>query len=142
MTDEEHAALDLYLTFEVGPHHNHFTAELFRLIAKADSSYRRRLAKSFPLHVAMYEEWMATEDRHAFYDKYNCEMNHVPEEVKRSYRVWFRKTCNYPFVVLATNPGEARRYAEMAARTERDASLESMGTPEFEFGEFFVEVVE
>lgn len=142
MTDEEHAALDLYLSFEVGPHHNHFTAELYRLIAKADTNYRNKLSLSFPLHVKMYKEWMATEDRHAFYDKYNCKTNFHPEEIRREYRVWFRKTCQYPFVVMASNPPEARRFAQYAAEMERDASLESIATPTFYFDDFLVEIVE
>jgi len=79
VTGEERAALDLYLTFEVGPHASHFTAELYRLINKADSSNRRRLVEAFPLHVRMYEEWMHTEDRFAFFTKYNCQVNHHPE---------------------------------------------------------------
>lgn len=142
MTDEERAALDLYLTFEVGPHHNHFTTELYRLIAKADSSHRRQLAKSFPLHVEMYNEWMLTKDRFHFYTKYNCQINHHPEEVKREYRVWFRRSCNHPFIVLATSPGEARRFAQLAAETERAQWTEEMSRPEFEFDGFFAEIVE
>lgn len=78
MTAEEHAALDLYMTFEVGPHQNYFTAELYRLISKADSSRRRTLAKAFPLHVRLYEEWMNTLDRFDFFTKYNCQTNHKP----------------------------------------------------------------
>ena len=79
MTAEERAALDLYLTFEVGPHASHFTAELYRLISKADSSHRRTLAKAFPLHVRLYEEWMSTQDRFDFFTKYNCQSNHKSE---------------------------------------------------------------
>ena len=80
MTDEEHAALDLYLAFEVGPHHSHFTAELYRLIQKADFENRYKLKQVYPLHVAMFEEWMLTADRFDFFKKYNCEVNHRPEE--------------------------------------------------------------
>lgn len=79
MTDEERAALDLYLAFEVGPHHSHFTAELYRLIAKADFNNRRKMTQVWPLHVRLYEEWMLTADRFDFYTKYNCQLNYKPE---------------------------------------------------------------
>lgn len=79
MTEEERAALDLYLTFEVGPHRDHFTAELYRLISKADFINKRKLKLSYPLHVAMYEEWMAM-DAYDFYRKYSCEKNYTPEK--------------------------------------------------------------
>lgn len=79
MTSEERAALDLYLAFEEGGH-DHYTVQLYRLISKADFSNRRRLMLSYPLHVAMYEEWMNTEDRFVFYNKYSCEKNSIPEK--------------------------------------------------------------
>ena len=71
----EAAALDLYVTFEK-KHSDHFTAQLYRLIAKGDGGNRRRLERAFPLHVAMYVEWMLTADRHKFYEKYNCVRNY------------------------------------------------------------------
>jgi hypothetical protein len=80
MTDEEHAALDLYLTFQAGPHHAHFSAELYRLISKADFTNRDKLAQVYPLHVRLYEEWMLTADPFDFYEKYSCERNYKPEE--------------------------------------------------------------
>ncbi len=72
----EAAALDLYVTFEK-KHSDHFTAQLYRLIAKGDPGNRRRLEYAFPLHVAMYIEWMNTPDRHTFYEKYNCVANYT-----------------------------------------------------------------
>ena len=77
----ERAALDLYLTFEKSGA-DHFTVQLYRLIAKADGSKRRRIAKGFPLHCAMYEEWMITPDRHTFYEKYHCARNYRPDSPK------------------------------------------------------------
>ena len=74
----ERAALDLYVTFEKA-HADHFTAQLYRLIAKADGGNRRRLEIAYPLHVAMYREWMLTPDRHTFYGKYNCSLNYRPD---------------------------------------------------------------
>ena len=62
-------AMDLYVTFET-KHESHFTAKLFYLIAKADGGNKARLARGYPLHVALYMEWMDTEDRFEFYSKY------------------------------------------------------------------------
>lgn len=39
-----------------------FTAELLRLIAKADSNNRERLRSAFPEEVAAYEEWWSGDD--------------------------------------------------------------------------------
>ena len=75
----EAAALDLYITFEK-KHSDHFTAQLYRLIAKGDGGNRRRLERAFPLHVAMYVEWMLTPDRHTFYEKYNCVKNYRDDD--------------------------------------------------------------
>lgn len=80
MTDEEHAALDLYLTFEASPRSHHFTAELYLLISKADFTNRYKLSQVFPIHVRLYEEWMLTADPFDFYEKYSCERNFKPEE--------------------------------------------------------------
>jgi hypothetical protein len=79
MTIEERAALDLFLAFET-QHHDHFTAQAYRLISKADAMNRRRISLSFPLEVDMYEEWMASDSPQAFYDKYDVRLNYKPEE--------------------------------------------------------------
>jgi hypothetical protein len=79
MTVEEKAALDLFLAFET-QHHDHFTAQAYRLISKADSVNRRRMIRSFPLEVDMYEEWMQSDSPQAFYDKYDVRLNYKPEE--------------------------------------------------------------
>lgn len=79
MTPQEQAALDLYLTYETA-HADHFTAQLFRLIAKGDGGRRRKLARGFPLEVEMYEEWMLTSTTKEFYDKYDVKAHHVSEE--------------------------------------------------------------
>jgi hypothetical protein len=74
---KEQAALDLYLTYET-QHADHFTAQLFRLIAKGDGSRRRLLAKGFPMEVEAYEEWMITPTPQMFYDKYDVKKRYVP----------------------------------------------------------------
>ena len=74
MTAEEHAALDLYLTFEEGGH-DHFSVKLYELIMKADFSNRRRIKRAFPVHVEMYEQWMATPTPGEFYDKYDVKLH-------------------------------------------------------------------
>ena len=78
-TEEERAALDLFLAFET-QHHDHFTAQVYRLIAKADAVNRRRMSLCFGLEVEMYEEWMETPTPQEFYDKYNVRKWYVPEE--------------------------------------------------------------
>jgi len=51
----EKLKFDMHMAFD----HNAdwFTAQLFRLIAKADVQNRERLRKGFPEEVAVYEEW-------------------------------------------------------------------------------------
>lgn len=80
VTELEQAALYLYQAFEVGLRQTNYTCELYRLIAKADFSNRYRLKKAHPIEVQLYEEWMATKDRFDFFTKYNCQINHRPEE--------------------------------------------------------------
>jgi hypothetical protein len=62
-------ALDLFLTFEFGGH-DFFTAELYRLIAKADGINRLKLMTVYPVEVGLYVEWMETEHPKDFYRKY------------------------------------------------------------------------
>ena len=78
MTEEERAALDLFLAFET-QHHDHFTAQVYRLIAKADAMNRRRMSLSFGLEVEMYEEWMELPSPQIFYDRYRVRQNYKPE---------------------------------------------------------------
>ena len=84
MNDWEHIALDLYLTFECS-HQDHFTAGLFRLIAKADMTNRARLSLSYPTHVALYEEWMLADPAQVFYDKYHVKDHYVPNNPGESH---------------------------------------------------------
>lgn len=51
--DEAHMADIL-----AGRHGNWFSAELMRLIAKADRENRERLRLAFPDHVEAYERWV------------------------------------------------------------------------------------
>ena len=70
----ERAALDLYLAFET-QHADHFSAQLFRLFQKADVSNRRHLARGFPIHGQVFDEWMASQTTDEFYDRYNVQKN-------------------------------------------------------------------
>lgn len=62
-------AYDLYLTYETG-RADHFTADLFRLINKADALNKLRLASGYPDHVAILKEYHETEHAEDFYRKY------------------------------------------------------------------------
>lgn len=72
MTPEQ-AALDIYLVYEAPGYHTHFTAQLIRLIAKSDSSNRRRIAQSFPIEVSMWEEWHDSPTTEEFYKHYGID---------------------------------------------------------------------
>ena len=61
----QRAAKDLFLAFHCG--HDHFTAQLYKLIAKADPSNRARLMGAFPVEVACYMAWHASPDEKAFF---------------------------------------------------------------------------
>jgi hypothetical protein len=76
--DREQIALDLFLTFEL-PHASHYTAHLLRLIMKADGVNRHTLAKAYPLHVEMFQEWWDTPNPKDFYDRYNVHRHYRPE---------------------------------------------------------------
>jgi len=45
------------LYYSVHSDGTNFTAQLFRLIAKADHSNRERLSNGFPLEVQVWEDW-------------------------------------------------------------------------------------
>ena len=51
--------LDRYAVKEFRFRHNgdHFSAKLYRLIAKADNGNKARIAKGFPEYVAVYNAW-------------------------------------------------------------------------------------
>jgi hypothetical protein len=53
---EEHLRFDLEMAFTTRSA-NWFTAELFRLIAKADEVNRIRLGMGFPEEVRVFEAW-------------------------------------------------------------------------------------
>lgn len=78
MTEEERAALDLFLAFET-QHHDHFSAQLFRLFQKADASNRRKLSQGFPVHGAIHQEWTESPTVQEFYDRYQVRANYVPD---------------------------------------------------------------
>ncbi len=81
----ERAALDIYLTYECSGH-DHFSAQLYRLIAKSDSSHRRRLAMGFPVEVGAWEEWYHTPTAREFYKKYSVEENYQPDDTEKETR--------------------------------------------------------
>jgi hypothetical protein len=68
--DREKVALDIFLTFET-QHASHFSAHLIRLIHKADGVNRNLIARAYPQHVEMFQEWWGSPTTEAFYDKYN-----------------------------------------------------------------------
>lgn len=74
LDDREQVALDIFLAFE-HPSQSHFSARLLRLIQKADSVNRERLARSYPLHVEMFREWWDTPTTQDFYDRYNVNLH-------------------------------------------------------------------
>lgn len=78
MSAEERAALDLFLAFET-QHHDHFSAQLFRLFQKADFSNVRRLGEGYPVHSKIYREWHDSPTTQEFYDKYNVRGNYKLE---------------------------------------------------------------
>jgi hypothetical protein len=69
MIENRELAKDLFLTFERGA--TFYTAQLFRLIAKADGHNKERLSLVFPDHVAMYLEWMGSPTADMFYKRYD-----------------------------------------------------------------------
>jgi hypothetical protein len=46
-----------------------FSAQLLRLIAKADEINRERIRKGFPNHVALYEAWYYKDSEHPYPDR-------------------------------------------------------------------------
>ena len=74
LDDREQVALDIFLAFE-RPGESHFSAHLLRLIQKADSVNRERLARSYPLHVEMFREWWDTPNTEEFYERYNVNLH-------------------------------------------------------------------
>lgn len=45
----------------------HFTVQLYRLIAKADTNNRMRLAAGFALYVDCFLDWQESENPHEFF---------------------------------------------------------------------------
>jgi hypothetical protein len=64
--------IDLFLTFETQSA-NHFEAQLYRLIAKADTNNRARLLLGFLNQVQTYLAWYETPSPKEFYDVYLTE---------------------------------------------------------------------
>ena len=49
---------------------DNFHSMLYRLIAKADPSNRRRLSVGFPAEVLAYTMWLESENEKEFFEKY------------------------------------------------------------------------
>jgi len=81
----EKRCFDLYLWQNDG---DHFTCMLYTLIHKSDLENRGRLRRAFPVEVAVWEEWMASESPDVFYDKHNI----VFEEGQTGR--WRKQKCN------------------------------------------------
>jgi hypothetical protein len=47
-------------------HGDWFSAQLLRLIAKADDDNRERIRMGFPEHVALWEAWYYKDDEHPY----------------------------------------------------------------------------
>lgn len=78
MTEEgkqtmQRAAKDLFLAFHCS--HDHFTAQLYKLIAKADPANRAKLMSAYPVEVACFMAWQASPDEKAFFKR--CEVSEV-----------------------------------------------------------------
>ena len=84
MTPEQ-AALDIFLVYECSGH-DHFTAQLIRLIAKSDSSNRRKIAHSFPTVVSMWEEWYESPTPEEFYKHYNVHTKYNPDDTEKPFK--------------------------------------------------------
>lgn len=78
MTEEEQAALDLFLAFET-QHNTHFSAQWFRLYHKADASNKRRMTPGFVTMATIYEQWALAEKPEDFYNHYNVRQNYRPD---------------------------------------------------------------
>lgn len=82
MTEERKRklALDIFLAFHRVDQASHFSAQLFRLMHKADPTNRARFAGGFPLHYEVYTEWAASPNEADFYDKYGVRHNLAGDE--------------------------------------------------------------
>ena len=67
-SEKRKKAMDLFLAYNT--RQDFFTAQLYRLIMKADGLNTARLAQAFPVEVSLYQEWMATEDQKDFFERY------------------------------------------------------------------------
>jgi hypothetical protein len=73
MTEEQtdnfrrNVASELYYAVETA--NDNFTAQLFRLMMKADALNRLRLSWSYPIHMSLLDEWRASGAKE-FYAKY------------------------------------------------------------------------
>jgi hypothetical protein len=82
-----HAARDLYLAF----HHSadHFTAQLFRLMHKADAQNFELLKRGFPVACDAYRLWREAPTEKRFFEYFNVgEILHGPE--KAAYNRQFK----------------------------------------------------
>jgi hypothetical protein len=66
LSDDHHIKFDLYCALN-RPHADWFSAQLFRLIHKADPNNRNRLRAGYPDHVRVFEEWYTSEDEREFF---------------------------------------------------------------------------
>lgn len=66
--EKRELALEIYYTYETSA--TNFTADLFRLIVKADTLNKMKLAAIFPEHVTLLQEFHNTPTADEFYRKY------------------------------------------------------------------------
>ena len=75
-------ARDLYLAFHHSRTADHFNAQLFRLMHKADPGNLVRLGIGFPLEAAVFNEWYGAPNEAAFFDRYP--LHEILREPERS----------------------------------------------------------
>ena len=68
-SERKRIAGDIYRVYESGGAVN-FTAQLIRLIAKADPDNRHKLGQGFPVEVSVFDEWHTSHSLDVFYKKY------------------------------------------------------------------------
>ncbi len=124
MTQEERAALDLFLAFET-QHSDHFSAQLFRLFQKADVMNVRRLSQGYPIHGQIYQEWMDSPTVQEFYDRYNVRANHKRDDTNPPKATY----TGTPPVGDAPIPGDLREIMNAIGHTLGDVLNEHADNP-------------
>lgn len=72
----EQAIFDLWL-WQTNPNADHFTVQLYRLIAKADPYRKAQIALGFPTESLAFELWYTSEDPDMFF---NTHLEHLRNE--------------------------------------------------------------